>query len=133
VQLPEAFDAAALWRAAPVVVLGWLAWFFGRTLRAGHVPLIERIARVRDPHLTPALCGYTRRLTALWSVYFVTAALLSTLAQLPFLWTSSLIWLGAVALFVGEHRLRPRLFPGRSFPNLSQQIHDTVNIWRRVS
>jgi uncharacterized membrane protein len=132
VQFTEAFDAVDLWRVVPVVVLGWLAFFFGRTLRAGHVPLIERIARVRDPGLTPALCRYTRRLTGIWSVYFLVAALLSSSAKLPFWWTSALVWLGAIALFVGEHVLRPRFFPGRSFPNLMQQILDTVSIWRRV-
>lgn len=132
-QFPEALAAVDLWRVVPLLVLGWLAYFFGRTLRAGRVPLIERVARVRDPELTPALCRYTRRLTAVWSMYFVVAALLSVSVKLPFWSTSGLVWLGAIALFVGEHRLRKRLFPGRSFPNLIQQIHDTVSIWRRAS
>jgi uncharacterized membrane protein len=133
VQFPEAFGAVDLWRVVPVLVLGWLAFFFGRTLRPGSVPLIEQIARVREPGLPPALCRYTRRLTAIWSMYFIVAALLSASVELPFWWTGGPIWLGAMALFIGEHRLRPHLFPGRSFPNLMQQIHDTASIWRRVS
>lgn len=132
-QLPGAFGAVDLWRVVPVLVLGWLAFFFGRTLRAGHVPLIERVARVRDPALSPALCRYTRRLTALWSVYFVAAALVALTAELPTAWTGGLTWLGAVALFVGEHRARPRFFPGQSFPNLIEQLQDTVSVWRRAS
>ena len=126
-------DEAVLWRAVPVLLLGWLAIFFGRTLRAGHVPLIEQVARVRDPALTPALCRYTRRLTAIWSAYFAAAALLSTVVKLPFWWAGGLVWLGVIGLFVGEHRLRSRLFPGHSFPSLTQQLHDTVSIWRGTS
>jgi uncharacterized membrane protein len=133
VQFVETFDATFLWRALSALILGWLAYFFGRTLRRGHVPLIERIARVRDPELPPALCRYTRRLTAVWSIYFVAAGLLSIGVRLPFWWTGALVWLGAISLFVGEHRLRPRLFPGRSFPNLMQQVQDTARIWRSFS
>ena len=58
---------AVAMRYLPVLVLLWLAVFFGRSLRAGVVPLIERIARVGKPDLSPALCRYTRRLTALMS------------------------------------------------------------------
>ncbi len=123
--------AADLWRVVGVLVLGWLAFFFGRTLRPGQVPLIERIARASDPGLTPALCRYTRRLTGIWSGYFACAALLTLGADLPPGWRGSLIWSGAVVLFVGEHRLRPRLFPGRDFPSLAHQLRDTWSVWRR--
>ena len=68
---------AVAMRYLPMLVLLWLAVFFGRTLRAGAVPLIERVARVGKPDLSPALCRYTRGLTALWTVYFVAAAILS--------------------------------------------------------
>lgn len=132
-QFVETVDATFLWRALSALILGWLAYFFGRTLRRGQVPLIERIARVSDPELPPALCRYTRRLTALWTIYFVAAGLLSIGVRLPFWWTGVLVWLGAISLFVGEHRLRPHLFPGRSFPSLAQQIHDTARIWRGAS
>lgn len=128
----QALDVADIWRAVPVVVLGWLAYFFGRTLLAGRVPLIERIARVRDPDLPPALRRYTRRLTALWCAYFLLAALLAATADWPMWWTSALVWAGAVVLFVGEHGVRPRLFPDRSFPGLAEQLRDTVNVWRRA-
>ena len=85
-------EVAAIWRAVPALVLCGLAVVFGRTLRAGQVPLIERIARVGDPTLTPALCRYTRRLTVIWCVYFVAAAVLSLTANLSFGWTSVSLW-----------------------------------------
>jgi uncharacterized membrane protein len=61
--------AAGLRFVAPLALL-WLAFFFGRTLRAGDMPLIERVARIGKPDLSAALCRYTRRLTALWCIYF---------------------------------------------------------------
>lgn len=127
----EALDATYPWRVVPFLMLGWLAFLFGRTLRAGHVPLIERIARVSDPELTPELRHYTRRLTAIWTFYFVIVALLSLGAAMPNGWTSGLVCSGAVVLFVGERWLRPCLFPGRSFPSLTRQLRDTWSVWRR--
>ena len=132
--MPEMFEvlgAVTSWRAVPVAVLIWLAIFFGRTLRRGKVPLIERIARLSDPELSAPIRRYTRRLTAIWSGYFAAAAVLSTVARLPFGWTSALAWSGAILLFVGEHRLRPRFFPDHRFPGLTQQIRDTWNAWRK--
>jgi uncharacterized membrane protein len=111
-------------------MLGWLAVFFGRTLRPGQTPLIERIARVSDPAMTPPLRRYTRRLTAIWCVYFVIAALISVSLGDVFPGTGVLVLLGSAMLFVGEHRLRPHLFPGQAFPGLLQQVRDTWSVWR---
>jgi uncharacterized membrane protein len=118
----------AIWRAASVFMLAWLAFFFGRTLFRGQVPLIERIARVSSPELRPALQHYTRRLTALWSLYFVVAAIIafSRISSSVGLW----VGLGSLAFFIGEHRLRPHIFPGETFPGLAQQIRDTWAVWR---
>ena len=55
---------ASVWRGLSVLVLSWLALFFGRTLAPGQVPLIERIARVSDPELKPELARYTPKLAA---------------------------------------------------------------------
>ena len=126
----EALEVAAIWRAVPVLVLGWLAVHFGRTLRAGQIPLIERIARVGDPDLTPVLCRYTRRLTTIWCVYFVFATGLQLTMNLSFGWTSAVVWSGTVVLFVGERWLRPHLFPGHDFPGLRRQLQDTWTVWR---
>jgi uncharacterized membrane protein len=76
--------ASQAWTAlrylSPVILLG-LALFFGRTLRPGHTPLIERIARRSTAILSDALCRYTRRLTAIWCGYFVGAAALSAIVD----------------------------------------------------
>lgn len=130
-QLPQGLDALQLWRVVPLLALGWLAFTFGRTLRAGQTPLIERIARVRDPALAPALCRYTRRLTCLWTAYFVVAATVVAFSDVR--WLGAAVALGALVLFVGEHSVRPLLFPGKSFPNLAQQVVDTASVWRRGS
>jgi len=117
-------------RYLPTLVLLWLAVFFARTLRAGAMPLIERIARIGKPSLSAPLCRYTRGLTLLWCVYFVVAAIAAALAGTTLQQAS----VGAAALsavlFVGEHRVRRRIFPGEWFPGLLQQIRDTVQVWR---
>jgi uncharacterized membrane protein len=125
----QSFHDGVLWRATSCLMLGWLAVFFGRTLRAGQVPLIERIARVSDPAMTLPLRRYTRRLTAVWCGYFVIAALLSVAIGDAFPGTGVLVLLGSAVLFVGEHWLRPRLFPGQAFPGLVQQVRDTWSVW----
>ena len=123
-------SASALWHAVPPAVLLWLAVFFGRTLRAGNVPLIERIARVSKPDLNQALCRYTRKLTMAWCVYFLLAALLSLSKALSFGWTSVLIGAGSLLFFVGERMIRPHLYPDQVFPGLWQQVQDTYRVWR---
>ncbi|HSH89661.1 MAG TPA: hypothetical protein VK996_06725 [Ramlibacter sp.] len=124
------FDAALVWRGVSVVVLGWLAFFFGRTLLPGRVALIERIALVSEPALPAPLRRYTRQLTAVWSLYFVIAALLSLASGASGALTGVVVWTGTLILFVGEHWVRPRLFPGHTFPGLAQQLRDTWSIWR---
>jgi uncharacterized membrane protein len=124
---------ATVWRGLSVLVLAWLALFFGRTLAPGRVPLIERIARVSDPQLKPELARYARALTAVWSAYFVLAALLALLALFGAVpWSLHAgIWvgLGSAALFVGEHWLRRWIFPAERFPGLAQQVRDTWSVW----
>lgn len=131
-------DALASLRAAlqvlPPLVLLWLAYFFGRTLRRGEVPLIERIARRSTPALSAPLATYTRRLTGVWCVYFACAAAATAAAG----WLQAFglgqvhlaVWGGTALLFVGERVLRPLWFPGEAFPGLLQQVRDTVSIWR---
>lgn len=130
--LPDAIaaPAAGALRVLPTLVLLWLAWFFGRTLRAGEMPLIERVARVAKPALSPALVRYTRLLTALWCAYFVAAALLNLAADLGFSRVSVGVAATSAAFFVVEYGLRRLLFPGEYFPNLIEQVRDTVRVWR---
>lgn len=114
----------------PVLALLWLAVFFGRTLRAGETPLIERVARINKPMLSPTLCRYTRALTALWCGYFVLAAALIVGARLGFGRASVGTATVSLLLFVGEWGVRRLLFPNEWFPNLLQQVRDTVQVWR---
>jgi hypothetical protein len=63
--------------APPVLFVGWAAWLFARSLRAGRVPLLTRLVAPLHGRtvttLDPALRTYTRGLTIAW------AALLGTL------------------------------------------------------
>jgi len=67
-----------------VLVLLGLAVVFGRTLRGGDVPLIERVARIGKPALSAPLCRYTRGLTAVWAAYFLAAAFTAALGAWSF-------------------------------------------------
>lgn len=125
-----AIDPAWAWRAVALLMLGWLAVFFGRTLLPGQEALITRIARVSDPALPPGLVRYTRRLTAIWCAWFVLAAVLALAFGRAAPWAGLLAWVGTALLFVGEHSLRPHLFPGHPFPGLRQQLQDTLRVWR---
>jgi uncharacterized membrane protein len=126
--------ASASLRYLPTLVLLWLAFFFGRTLRKGEVSLIERIARVANPALPPALCRYTHGLTALWSVYFAVAALLTVVANLGFHAASVGVASVSAAFFVGEYWLRRLvLFPDEPFPGLVQQVRNTLYVWRPLT
>lgn len=127
---PSLETLAAVLRYVPTLVLLWLAFFFGRTLRVGAVPLIERVARIGKPDLSAALCRYTRLLTTLWCAYFIAAAALTAAANLGFERASVGVAAVSTLFFVGEFWLRRRLFPGEYFPGLAQQVRDTVRVWR---
>jgi len=122
--------AAASSSYLPALVMLWLAVFFGRTLRAGEMPLIERVARVGKPALSAPLCRYARGLTLLWCVYFVVAAITAALGSWGLAQASVGVAAASALLFVGEHWIRRRIFPGERFPGLIQQTRDTVGVWR---
>lgn len=78
--------------AIPPILLPLLAaWFFGRSLRSGEVPLITRFARaMRDDTLPAELVSYTRGVTWLWTLLLCGMALLSLLLALfaaPEVWS----------------------------------------------
>jgi hypothetical protein len=93
-----------------------LAWHFGATLRPGQEPLITRYTRAELGLLPPELAGYTRRLTWLWTLFFLAFAManLFTLAGAgPAPGPSAVANLALSALFfLGEHPVRRALFPG---------------------
>jgi len=86
-----------------------LAATFGATLRRGATPLITAAAARIHRNFTPAMRAYTRRLTALWTAYFVAMIVLSATLYLlaPWSWWSLFCNvatpLSALALFVGEY------------------------------
>lgn len=124
--------AAACAGYLPTLALAWLAYFFGRTLGTGRVPLIETVARVGKPVLSSELVRYTRSLTVAWVAYFVSAAVLVAASKLGFARASTGIALVSALLFVGEYWLRRNWwFRDEAFPGLAQQIRDTVSVWRR--
>lgn len=135
----------------PVAVLAFIAWMFGRTLRAGRVPLISRIVSALEAvpaaQLAPELQRYTRRLTAAWAGMLAALALVNLLLALiavpggllasvgivaPWVvtetqwsWIANLLNYGLVAgFFVGEYLFRKRVFPGRyrSFIHFMQRM-----------
>lgn len=98
----------------PVIVNATLLGVFAYSLI---VPpsAIERIARMRDPHLPEQATGYTRRVTQVWCVFF---AVNGAIALYTALYASSALWSlynGFLAyifiglLFAGEYCVRRRV------------------------
>ena len=90
---------------------------FAATLRPGRLSLIGVLAQRVHGHLTPAMAGYTRRVTLLWSGYFLAMTLASVIVYFACAWSTwsllanLLTPLLIAALFVGEYLLRYRLHP----------------------
>ena len=101
-------------RAYPVAVNAIMLTIFLSSLWRG-IPVVERLARLREPDLPPAGVRYTRRVTWAWCGFFVfNGAIAGWTALYADLVTWSLyngvISYGLIALmFVGEWLLRHRL------------------------
>ncbi|MFC1674200.1 hypothetical protein ACFL12_08760 [Pseudomonadota bacterium] len=104
--------AARLVVVPPVLINAWLAYYFGRTLVAGREPLITRFSRISRGEVPAPLMTYSRRLTIIWTVYFIafsTIALFSaaTASLENWTWTVNVGGPGlAFLLFLGEHAYR---------------------------
>lgn len=104
-------DSAAAVRYYPVLVNAALFTVFGVSL-VRPPPIVERIARLREPDLPPAAVVYTRRVTIVWLAFFVlngTAALYTAaLAPLEtWAWYNGFVaYLLIGALFLGELAVR---------------------------
>jgi uncharacterized membrane protein len=79
------------------------------------MPLVERLARLREPRLPPEGVRYTRRVTQVWCIFFVfngSMACLTALHGDMALWT---MWNGMIAylligaLMAGEWLVRRRV------------------------
>jgi len=96
----------------PVFVNLGLLWGFGRTLRAGRMPMVERFARRIDGELVPERVPYCRAVTRVWCGFFVVnafvAAGLAIAAPVTWwaLYTGVLAYVAMAALFVVEYAVR---------------------------
>ncbi len=117
----------------PVLINATLAVFFGRTLLPGETPIITRFSILLRGKLEPGVVRYTRRVTQVWTLFFILLALESLLLALfaPLeiwsLFANILNYLLAGLLFAGEyffrvHHLRDLEHPGftRFVRNLSR-------------
>lgn len=80
----------------PVVVNTVMLAVFGGSLWSA-MPIVERIARLREPQLSPTGIRYTRRVTQVWCLFFIInggIALLTALYGDISLWTA---WNGMIA------------------------------------
>lgn len=115
-----ALAAIAVWanvllplKLYPVLVSCVMLAAFGYSL-VSPPSMIERLARLSDPHLPAVAIAYTRRVTQIWCVFFV---INGSIALGTALWASEAIWslyTGVIAyvlmgiLFVGEFLFRIR-------------------------
>jgi uncharacterized membrane protein len=125
-------DAETLLKAPPVVINLALAAWFGMSLRADEEPVIGWFARLeRGDELTPELAVYTRRLTILWTGFFIamaaTAALLAVFAPAETwsIFANGVDYVLIGILFVGEYayrRVRYRHYRHASLADLVRTV-----------
>ncbi|HEN4997138.1 TPA: hypothetical protein U6I48_002641 [Klebsiella aerogenes] len=98
----------------PVVVSGVMLAVFGGSLWSS-MPVVERLARLRDPVLPEQAVRYTRRVTQIWCAFFIGnggIALVTALYGDMSLWT---VWNGMISyllmgmLMAGEWLVRQRV------------------------
>lgn len=103
----------------PVVVNSVMLAVFGGSLWSS-MPIVERLARLRDPDLPEPAVRYTRRVTQIWCLFFVangSIALFTAMHGDMALWTA---WNGMIAyllmgtLMAGEWLVRRRVIKRES-------------------
>jgi uncharacterized membrane protein len=105
---------ATMLRWYPALINALLLFVFGISLKYGP-PIVERIARLRDPQLPAKAIPYTRKVTWVWVGFFLFNGLMSSALTLwaPLSWWT--LYNGLIAyflmgaLFAGEWLLRRRL------------------------
>ncbi len=120
----------------PLAAFAFMAFFFGRTLRAGSEPLINRIARKEHPELPPDMARHARWLTGLWTgcfvALFVVALVLAAFLTLE-TWSRSVQLMGYAvpsALFLGEYIYRHRRFAHRAHGSLAMLVPNVIAVIR---
>ena len=112
--LSLAFSAIGFMFYYPVAVNLIMLAVFASSLK-GEQSIVERLARLQDPHLSPRGVRYTRNVTKAWCVFFVlNGAIAATTALIGDLklwtWWNGLLSYGTMGLmFGGEYLLRCRL------------------------
>lgn len=112
----------------PVCMNLGLAWFFGRTLAPGREALITRFARLEHPQPDVQVLAYTRRLTGVWTAFFLLMAAVSTAlavtdAREAWVWFTAVgNYLCVAALFALEYVFRRRKFPRDGRVSPTQQM-----------
>ncbi|CAN1595200.1 hypothetical protein LOY35_02275 [Pseudomonas sp. B21-028] len=108
------FDNPLLLRWYPVLISAFMLGIFALSLKYGP-PMIERIARLREPQLPAKAVVYTRQVTVAWSVFFLCNGLLAAALTLwaPLSWWmlyTGLISYGLMGLlFAIEWLIRQRV------------------------
>lgn len=101
-------------RAYPVAVNAIMLALFAGSLWRG-MPIIERLARLREPELPPAGVAYTRRVTWAWCGFFVANGSLAGWTALYADLATWALYNGVISyaliglMFAGEWLLRRRL------------------------
>ena len=153
--LSRTAGAQLLLLAPPVLLVGWVAWFFGRSLRAPREALITRIVAALDrcapKELPPPLYRYTRNLTLAWAALLLGLALVNgvlaliavpggVLARLGHApawgiprehWSliANLLNYGVVGgFFIGEYALRRRIFPHRPYRHFGEFLQQMARL-----
>jgi uncharacterized membrane protein len=120
--------AGSLYVGQHVAIHLLLALVFGLTLQAGREPLITALARRVHGTMTPTMAAYSRKVTVVWTGYFVAMATLSLVlyALAPFeVWATfaNLVTpLAILFMFIGEYLLRYRLHPEFERATLAQAV-----------
>ncbi|AEV60511.1 COG4648 family protein [Pseudomonas ogarae] len=108
------FDSPLLLRWYPVLISAFMLGLFVLSLKYGP-PMIERLARLREPQLPAKAVVYTRQVTVAWSVFFLCNGLLAAALTLwaPLSWWmlyTGLISYGLMGLlFAIEWLIRQRV------------------------
>lgn len=108
------FDSPLLLRWYPVLISAFMLGLFVLSLKYGP-PMIERLARLREPQLPEKAVVYTRQVTVAWSVFFLCNGLLAAALTLwaPLSWWmlyTGLISYGLMGLlFAIEWLIRQRV------------------------
>lgn len=108
------FDDPQLLRWYPVLISACLLAVFGASLLRG-MPMAERLARLQDAELPPRAVRYTRRVTEVWSLFFLLNGLIAAALTLwaPLSWWT--LYNGVIAyaamglLFAIEWLIRQRV------------------------